>query len=71
MNNPLESMSNTASNAMKGWNKVLMGDIDTDLDLYNSLSTDNLTAIMKEYGVRDTVDYIQAMESRKMRGNYV
>jgi len=70
MENPLSSMPPIMEGAMKGWDKVLSGNVDTDLALYNTLSTDDMKGIMKEYGLDNTLTYIKTMESKRMRGNY-
>jgi len=68
MENPLLSMPNVMNTAMSKWGKVMSGSVDTDLALYNSLSTDDMTAIMREYGVDDTLTYIKTMEGKRMGG---
>ena len=59
----IQSVMPDAFNNVK---KAIHPKADEDLDLYNSLGVNDFSAIADKYGTDKMVEYVEAMEKRKL-----
>lgn len=65
LTNKLRQAAHTALNNVA---QVSQRENDPSLRIYQSLQPEDFNAIVKQYGMNNTVQYIQAMETKKMMG---
>ena len=61
-----DRVQQAVSGAFKNMNKA-MGNPDNDVRLYESLNKDDFAFIATEYGADATAEYIQTMETKRMK----
>jgi len=63
-----DKISKVAPNAFNTLDKAMGRQTDGDLRLYESLSPEDFNAISRQYGADNTLEYIQTMEQRRLKG---
>jgi len=61
-----DKMSKASSGAFRNMDKAVGGNIDPDLSLYKKLRPEHFNQIAQQYGLDNTVAYIQAMEKKQI-----
>lgn len=62
-----DNLQKAVSGAFQNFDKAMGNSPDEDVRLYESLSQNDFVNIAKEYGADGVADYIQTMETRRMK----
>ena len=62
-----DRLQQAVSGAFKNMDKAMGNPVDDDVRLYESLGEEDFVFIAKEYGADNVADYIQTMETKRMK----
>lgn len=63
-----DRMNKVTPRAFNTLDRAMGRQTDDDLRLYESLSPEDFNAISRQYGADNTLEYIQTMEQRRLKG---